>query len=221
MFKGASSEIQFLVPDDIFPRHRHDFAYAAVVLAGRYLEAGDAGRRWVQSGDVILHREFEAHADTIPRSGATILNLRLEVCPRETGFASVSDVDEIVRCCERDPRMAADMIVLRAARADCQLLDWPDQLAHELRGDGTFSLEEWALCRGLAPSTVSRSFRRAFGVSPKRYRLEVRTQAVLGKLSATRETLARIAADAGFSDQSHMARSVRAVTGRSPRSWRA
>jgi AraC-like DNA-binding protein len=212
---------QSLTPGHALPRHRHSSAYVALVLAGSYLEAGDAGRRWVEAGVVALHGAFDAHADWVPSSGARVLNLPLTHEAAMTGFGYVPDPDAIARLSETDPLAASELILRTVTMIDCQLLDWPDELALDLRTQEDDSMRAWAHRRALSPSTVSRGFQRAFGLSPQRYRLEARTQAALRRLATTPDALATIATDAGFADQAHMTRSVRALTGLTPRDWRA
>jgi AraC-like DNA-binding protein len=191
----------------------------AVVLEGGYVEAGDAGRRSVRPGDIVLHRRFEAHTNEVSHSGATILNLGLASYAGALTFAHVADCDGIVRESQRDARSAAQLALELATPLDCQIIDWPDQLAYDLRTNDRFSLEEWAGDHGLAPATVSRGFRRVFGVTPKRYRLEIRAHCALRQLASSNALLREIAFDAGFADQAHMSRTVRAVSGRPPSSW--
>jgi AraC-like DNA-binding protein len=212
---------QSLMPGHALPRHRHPSAYIALVLSGRYLEAGDAGRRWVGAGAVALHGAFDAHANWVPLSGARVLNLPLTHVEATTGFGSVPDPDAIARLGESDPEAASEMILRTVTMFNCQLLDWPDDLALHLRTQEDDSMRAWAHRRRLSPSTVSRGFQRAFGLSPQRYRLEARTQAALRRLATTRDALTTIATDSGFADQAHMNRSVRALTGFTPREWRA
>ena len=47
----------------LIERHRHRDFYAAVVLSGRYEEAGAAGRLEACAGDVLVHHPFDAHLD--------------------------------------------------------------------------------------------------------------------------------------------------------------
>lgn len=63
------------------PRHRHDSAYAAVILCGGYEECGSYGRYRAKAGHVLLHRSFDAHLDRFERRGARVLNLPLDEPP--------------------------------------------------------------------------------------------------------------------------------------------
>lgn len=81
-----------------FAHHSHDAAYAAVVLAGGYEEAGDHGRFQVAAGDVVLHDRFEAHLDRFSALGAVVLNLRLPAGSSfAPGVAKIADPDFILR----------------------------------------------------------------------------------------------------------------------------
>jgi len=66
--------------------------------------------------------------------------------------------------------------------------------------------------------TIARHFRRAFGTSPDRYRTQRRL--ALARAAIERgEPLARVAADAGFADQSHMTRQFKRTYGFTPTRW--
>jgi AraC-like DNA-binding protein len=68
--------------------------------------------------------------------------------------------------------------------------------------------------------TITRHFRWAFGTSPDRYR----TLRRLGLAQAAIEngqSLAQVAAEAGFADQSHMTRQFKRTYGLTPTRWRA
>jgi AraC family transcriptional regulator len=98
-------------------------------------------------------------------------------------------------------------------RAACDLM-------HE-RLPGHPSLAELAAAVGRHPTHVARAFRREYGVTVTEYsrslRLEwARTQIALGDAS-----LARVAIDAGFSDQSHFTRAFRRHAGVTPGRYRA
>ena len=66
--------------------------------------------------------------------------------------------------------------------------------------------------------TIARSFRRAFGTSPDRYRT-MRRLALARSAIERGQPLARAAADAGFADQSHMTRQFKKTYGLTPGHW--
>ena len=100
------------------------------------------------------------------------------------------------------------------------VLDLPDLLAAELAAGDVPDLARWAEHRGVARETASRAFTAAFGVPARRFRCELRARAAWLQIVRTRDGLAAIAAAAGFADQAHMTRHVRALTGASPARWR-
>lgn len=200
------------------PRHRHADGYAAVVLSGAYEEAGDAGRRRVSPGDVVVHRAFEAHLNRTAGAGAQVLNLPLPA-GELPAFGRADDLDGLVRLALRDPTEAAAMLAEALRPVTPAAPDWPDRLAAALaQGDAT-PLGAWADVFGFSPEHLSRGFGKVFGVSPQRYRLEARTRAALAALAGP-APLAEVAAAHGFADQAHMTRSIRAVTGRPPGAWK-
>jgi AraC-like DNA-binding protein len=98
---------------------------------------------------------------------------------------------------------------------------WIDEVAADLLVDPTIRLDQWAKCHGLAAESVSRVFGQSFGISPRRFRADIRVQHALRAIVATSQPLARIAGDLGFSDQAHMTRAFRALTGQTPKAWRS
>lgn len=208
-----------IVEPGALPRHRHAQGYAAVVLGGGYEEAGDAGRRWLVSGDVVIHQGWEAHLNRTPAAGAQVLNLPLPAGALAP-FGRIDDVDAVVRTAQHDPReagarLAADFRPLSAATTD-----WPDLLAAALsRGDAT-PLGDWAERLGLSPEHLSRGFGKVFGVTPQRFRWEARSRAALRDLTLTAMPLAELALAHGFADQAHLTRSLRSFSGHTPGAWR-
>jgi transcriptional regulator GlxA family with amidase domain len=68
---------------------------------------------------------------------------------------------------------------------------------------------------GLSQSALERRFRRAIGLTPKKYALLLRFQQVM-KLRKTTDDLTKVALDAGYFDQSHFIHHFRRITGTSP-----
>jgi AraC-like DNA-binding protein len=210
------------IRDSVLGRHSHDEAYAAVVLAGSYEEAGDRGRFKVEAGDVILHDRFEAHLDRFSGSGAVVLNLGLHsghsFIP---GAARVEDPDLIVRTAERNRAEASDLLLMTLHKRHSWQAGWPDELASAMIQDPCLILSQWAEAQCLEPWTVSREFSRVFGVTPEAFRARTRAIHAWKIIQTTAKPLAQIAYDLGFADQSHMTRSVKQITGVCPAAWRS
>ena len=203
-------------------RHSHGYAFAALILKGGYEESGDAGRFDVREGDVILHERFEAHCNRGSPFGAVILHIMLPGDSEfQSGAGQLADPDLIAREAERNPASAAVLLLQTTAMKQAQFRDWPEQLAAELSRNTALNLTAWSNEQGIAPWTVSRGFESVFGVSPSAFRAAARARRAWQAIRTSREPLVDIAARLGFADQAHMTRSVRCLTGRAPRAWRA
>ena len=199
------------------PRHHHRYGYITVVLAGGYQEAGFDGRRNLSAGHVVVHRAFDAHLDHIGTAGAEVINLPLPECfSLPTAFV-IDDTDAVARLAETDPLRAATL--LRPAGEVRAASDWADRLAAALVQYPEQRLTDWAGEAGLAPETLSRGFRAAYGLTPARFRIEARVQRAMMMIEQENLGLAAVAADAGFADQSHLTRTIVELTGQTPGSW--
>lgn len=197
-------------------RHRHAEGYVALVLSGGHVEAGDRGRLRVEAGQAVFHRAHESHQNEFFAAGARVLNLPLPAAGIGEVLGHVDDPDAIARLAERDPGRAAELLRRTFRPSSARLNDWPDLLAAALAADPNLGLAEWADRMGIAPQSLSRGFRRAFGTSPKRYRLELRAQHALHRLPGWQGTMAALAAETGFADQAHLTRALVDLTGLPP-----
>ncbi len=202
-------------------RHRHNEPYAALVLKGGYVEAGDEGRWRVGPGDVVFHDAFDAHCNRIDRKGAEVVNFRWDATAPLAGARRMHDPDAILRLAERDRRGAARLLVEETVPVAPEIGDWPDMLAFDLRIGAAPRLALWAAAHGLAPETLSRGFQRVYGTTPARYARSAKVRRALKLIRAGETGLAAIAQECGFADQAHMTRSIVEATGRPPRAWKA
>ena len=98
----------------------------------------------------------------------------------------------------------------RAARARVV-----DEARDVLAVDPDVGLLQLARTVGVSPHHLSRVFSARMGQSISRYRIRLRVRAALDRLG-DEVPLATIAADVGFSDQAHLARSIKAELGETP-----
>lgn len=82
------------------------------------------------------------------------------------------------------------------------------------------SLNRLADLIGLSRSQLTRCFKAQYGVSLQAYIRGRRISLVQSRLRQDRSSLAQLALDCGFSDQSHLSRVFRHIVGMSPGRWR-
>jgi AraC-like DNA-binding protein len=104
------------------------------------------------------------------------------------------------------------------ARARAALVDGVREL---LAADPQRSLTDLAGELASSPHHLSRIFRRATGHTISAHRIRLRVRAALERLAGGDDDLARLAAELGFTDQSHLTRSVRAETRATPGALRS
>lgn len=202
-------------------RHRHVATYATLVLSGGYEEAGDAGRFRVSEGDVLIHSPFSAHRDAIFRAGAVVLDLPLPFDGRDwPSRGRIADPDALVRSAGRDASEAAAELIDQLQPDASAEADLPDLLARDLLNDPQLAIGAWAEQQNVSRETAWRHFTSAYGVDIAAFRSEARARNAWRMIVGSPAPLADIAAMTGFSDQPHMSRAVKALTGRSPGAWR-
>jgi AraC-like DNA-binding protein len=82
------------------------------------------------------------------------------------------------------------------------------------------SLPDLAGALAVSPHHLSRVFRVATGTTISRHRMRLRARNALERLAGGDHDLARLAADLGFADQSHLSRVISRETGRTPSALR-
>ncbi|HEY5194838.1 MAG TPA: helix-turn-helix transcriptional regulator [Solirubrobacteraceae bacterium] len=89
-----------------------------------------------------------------------------------------------------------------------------------LAGNPERSLLDLARELAVSPHHLSRVFRSVTGHTISRHRMRLRARAALERLADGDQDLARLAADLGFADQSHLCRVIRRETGSTPAALR-
>jgi AraC-like DNA-binding protein len=115
-----------------------------------------------------------------------------------------------------DPRRAAAGRPA-TARARRRLAD---DAREALAADPGLGLRELSRAVAVSPHHLSRVFHAAAGHTISRHRRRLRARAALERLAGGERDLARVAADSGFADQSHLTRVLLAETRHTPGSLR-
>jgi AraC-like DNA-binding protein len=199
-------------------------AYATVVLAGAFEEAGYVGRILATAGDVLIHPAMDCHANQMISAGVKLIRLEWPDVTGVGGLYHLGDVDELARVAEKDVR-AASLLLQSTLRNKChrspgQRNDWPDLLLSDFGRNACTEIGTWAEVNGLARETVSRGFVAAYGAAPSILRAELRAREAWLRITRGSDRLSSIAADTGFADQAHMTRWIHRISGASPAAWR-
>ena len=222
-FRQIRFEPEWLPPGQDVPRHRHLEAYATVVLEGRYEQAGYSGRWIVGSGDVLIQPTLDCHTNRMISRGIWLQRLPWRLEEELRGAYRVQELDSIIRAARENPVQASALLAtalpgaeaLRPARDRAGDL-LAAAIAAEITANRGRRIGELAEELDLVRETATRSFSRSFGISPARFAAELRTRAAWLRITGSRSPLGQVAADAGFADQAHMTRAIRAFAAQTP-----
>jgi AraC family transcriptional regulator len=206
--------------DDALPTHRHQGAYAALVIDGSYVETSVDGPFLCTPGTLVVHPGFHAHGNRFGRRGARVLNAEL---PSLTPSARlrvvrVASMAEAVGVMQRTPERLDDLIALATGEASLMLPHWQAEFIDALEAsDKSIS----GICRelGVSLAHASRAILKSHGLPPQLLRRELRWRRALALL-ADNAPLAEVACVCGFADQSHFSRVTRGIAGMPPAALR-
>lgn len=205
---------------DALPTHRHRSAYAALVLDGMYVETSVDGPFECTPGTLLLHPTFHAHGNRFGNRGARVVNFPLPA----DGLAGslrvlrVADAAEAREIFEHCPDLLSSLLAGSTKHPVAALQDWQTAFIRELESTDAPVAH---ICRrfGVSAAHASRALARSHGMSPQTLRRELRCRRALSLMEGP-DSLAAIAAQSGFADQSHLSRTVRSCTGLPPSALR-
>jgi AraC-like DNA-binding protein len=180
-----------------------DICTAIVLSAG--LLAGLAG------GDPFVSEP------AVPMDAASEVAVRQLSVAARRGDPAGEVAERVVRLvaallARRQPeRVASGRPATAAARRLLVGRAWEAMLAEPAVG-----LVELARRAGCSPHHLSRVFSQVTGMSVTAYRNRLRVSRALQRIADGEPSLATLAAELGFADHAHLARTIRAATGRTP-----
>jgi len=228
--------------------HQHEHANLCIVLEGAFTEWSGCRERLCRAGTLIAKPRAEAHRDRFHGRGARCVNVAVEhdrLAQIQDAFSALMelriDADpsllvsghrlsaELSRPDELSPLVVEGLVLELIAGTLRNSLprrrpteDWVAQARDYLHERFRESVSLAAVARAVErhPVTVAQQFRARYGMSVGEYVRRLRVDHVARRLVASRETLASLAAEAGFTDQSHMQRTFKACLGQTPAAFR-
>lgn len=233
----------------VIPRHCHEMAYFSLVLSGAYEEQYSQKQvRHCDSENVLYHPAGEAHSDAFGNRGGAIFSI--ELAPRWTStlreyelqaeeslalpYRQVSwlarrayqaFIDSDLRSALLLEAMAVELLYQlpwkHSAQDESGTPRWLKDVVEILHAEfcQPFSLTAIAQRVGAHPVHLARAFRRCHRMTVGQYVRRLRVDYAMNALAGG-DSLSGIAAQAGFSDQSHLGRVFKAATGMTPRQFR-
>jgi AraC-like DNA-binding protein len=208
--------------------HVHDVPRLIVYLDGVYVERSLAERAVFRRGDFCMRPHWYVH-DGASSDGAAYTHLPVsELAARRffalKGWRALRGEFALDRLQDLKSDPAAGDVLLTTARVQPLEENFSDALhpiARELDSESERPLECIAESGGFSPWALCRRFTRVFGMTPSSFRLSARLKRAMRLLAETDASIAAVAAQTGFTDQSHFVHSVRRLLGVTPSAARA
>ncbi|HBY58391.1 MAG TPA: AraC family transcriptional regulator, partial [Solibacterales bacterium] len=227
-------------------RHSHARPYLCLVRTGGYTETYSGSTRDVAPLTAAFHPAGEEHAEKFHGRETRSFNVEFlpggaadrVVLPGEAEFRSGGAVANLLlrlygefRLMDDVSPLAIEGLVLQIlaelerARREPSTSQSPEWLSAarellSLRFAETLSLSELAAEVKVHPVHFASAFRKHFGCTAGDYVRRLRVDFACRRLSSSSASLAGIAFEAGFTDQSHFTRTFRRHTGVTPAQYR-
>lgn len=232
---------QVLYPPGLYmPPHTDAFSRISIILEGTMNETTSNEDIVASAGSLVIKPKTAVHENTFSQKPVSLLT----ICFRDDSFfAGYFSKWQFIR----HPKIYVQAIrlwtELRHTKNDKELktslksfalsgftqitgadntLFWVEQLRELLAENLSEPEFIYIISKKLSLHRVyaGKVFKRHYGISPSEFRKFARIAAAFLDLSLTKKSLASVAFDAGFSDQSHMNRNFRLYTGCTPAAFR-
>jgi AraC family transcriptional regulator len=232
----------------VLMRHEHDLPTICAVEQGSFTEYYPGKAVACGEGTLKVTPAGEPHWNRF--DGVTTYGMRIDVDPErfsgqsrvermlaERLFLSAGSLGSLTReiaaevnAADSVSSVAAEGLLLELLAKMARMLELPeqsipqwlrraDEMVHELYL-GPLTVAGVAAEVGVHGSTLSRAYRRTFGVTLARRIRDLRLEHAARRLTATSAPLTEIALDAGFYDQSHFTNAFRRHMGATPARYR-
>jgi len=233
-------------PSRALPSHGHDEAALCFAVRGAFEESVDGRTFECAPYDVMVRPPAVRHAnryaptgtrcvligvpqDAVARLGAyTSLFETTRRVPRESGQAIAMRIHRELRAWDDSSAISTEGLVLELIGAASRVRNgavprWVGEAREFIHAHWAErpSLAEIAAAGGVHPASLVRGFRTHLRCSPGEYVRRLRLEHARNALASSRRTIAEIALEAGFYDQSHFTAAFRREFGVTPAEFRA
>ena len=247
MVEGATLAESTYTAGSHLETHGHANAYFCLVLAGEYREISGRRSYLCQPGSLVVHPAGEQHRNRFDGQPVRCFNLELAdsssslfqklrlISAIHQGGPGVFALTRIYREFRR-PDTAAELIIqglVLELLGEC--LRQQNNTAGDILPDsarqcrdllcGRFrerlSIIEIAKCVGVHPVHLCKAFHLCYGQTIGEFVRELRLRWASKQLALGKYSLATVAVEAGFCDQSHFNRTFKRFTGMAPGQYRS
>ncbi len=245
----AVSETRYL-PDQEIPTHSHNFSYISIALQGSYTEDCCSVSSDILPGQVILHVPGESHSNRFHKIGGRVLNVELypSFLARLAEFQNIQpdgqrrlrnsygvqlgtrlykefSCEDVTSCWSLEGltmELMAEIFRHHAPKIRESNCAWLGKVIELLKDTyrQPMTLEEIAAHVSVHPVHLARAFKKRHHCSIGEYVRRMRLEAACRELLGSKCSIAEVALRTGFSDQSHLCRSLKEYSGMSPRQYR-
>ncbi len=220
------------------PPHSHELTGLTLVLGGDFREWADGREEFASALSVVVKPAGTVHADRVGPAGARTVLVEIEddLLPESTGLGpwrwvhagpGVRPLLELHRALTgpdggTDPAESVAELLGEMTEAAAPTLErvpgWVRRAREALddRAPEAARVEDLARGLGVHPVSLTRAFRRAYGLPVTGYRRRLRLRRAVSQVVGGDRPLTEIAHAAGYADQAHMCREVRQATRLSP-----
>ena len=233
-FSGASIRRVIDRANARVPEHAHDWPVLSLYVMGAYTNHTELGEMAISSPSAIFYRAGAAHRNDVSSAGFEQIEIEFDPAwlrdaddpaapvQRWIGGRSGALARLLAQQCtgdlsEEQLRAALRSLIACGARDRQRAIpSWLGSIDRRLQADPAASVAGLANEVGRHPSWLGAAYRltRGEGIQDTAARIKVERAARL--LRETEVSIAWVASDAGFCDQSHMNRTFRRVLGRTP-----
>ena len=237
-----------VLPPEQIRTHTHETAHFVLVIAGLYVSTARFAAPVAQSPCLIYNPPGTTHRDRFHCLGGRFLTIsitpeRLRSVAENVPLASEALVVRGARARTLAHRLAGELtqwnstsrlvaeglslellaeVAVKAERPERCPPAWLSQARELLREQCTenASIARIAATVQVHPVHLTRTFRKFFRCTPGDYLRACRMEKAAALLAQTRKSLAEIALESGFADQSHFSKAFTQNFGSSPRHYR-